>query len=287
MEPSSTRPRVSSVSRNSKRRKRAARGSWLARRPGVGPRRTAAPRRAPGLSISGVSRGEVLPLSTATPFCVRTHLESGRIGCSLTRWCRGVKLSVGSMNSLPFIPFFEESHLQQQRGVSPLLLFCGYAERKIAVLFPAKAVRFFSKGTNPRLPLHSFHRRLRLGLFDGACSDLRSSLAAGTSSGDEARALLLEAEAGAAMSSCPDPEAEGRGGVLSLPVFRQVFLISSFGCCYFVLYKEYLQETKQYSGWEPVAYAYFHEIDPGVWMRLKRYPFLSWGWCYVAPPPPR
>ncbi|CAM9780067.1 unnamed protein product [Ectocarpus sp. 4 AP-2014] len=52
--------------------------------------------------------------------------------------------------------------------------------------------------------------RLRLGLFDGACSDLRSSLAAGTSSGDEARALLLEAEAGEAMSSCPDPEAEGR-----------------------------------------------------------------------------
>ncbi|CBJ49219.1 expressed unknown protein [Ectocarpus siliculosus] len=52
--------------------------------------------------------------------------------------------------------------------------------------------------------------RFRLGLFDGACSDLRSSLAAGTSSGDEARALLLEAEAGAAMSSCPDPEAEGR-----------------------------------------------------------------------------
>ncbi|CAN0296932.1 unnamed protein product [Ectocarpus fasciculatus] len=52
--------------------------------------------------------------------------------------------------------------------------------------------------------------RLRLGLFDGACSDLRSSLAAGTSSGEEARALLLEAEAGAAMASCPDPEAEGR-----------------------------------------------------------------------------
>ncbi|CAN0412409.1 unnamed protein product, partial [Ectocarpus sp. 12 AP-2014] len=32
----------------------------------------------------------------------------------------------------------------------------------------------------------------------------------GTSSGDEARALLLEAEAGAAMSTCPDPEADGR-----------------------------------------------------------------------------
>ncbi|CAM9612394.1 unnamed protein product [Ectocarpus sp. 12 AP-2014] len=52
--------------------------------------------------------------------------------------------------------------------------------------------------------------RLRLGFFDGACSDLRSSLVAGTSSGDEARALLLEAEAGAAMSTCPDPEADGR-----------------------------------------------------------------------------
>ncbi|CAM9673778.1 unnamed protein product, partial [Hapterophycus canaliculatus] len=52
--------------------------------------------------------------------------------------------------------------------------------------------------------------RLQQGLFEGACSDLRSSLAAGTSSGDEARALLLEAEAGAAMASCPDPEAKGR-----------------------------------------------------------------------------
>ena len=63
------------------------------------------------------------------------------------------------------------------------------------------------------LPAHArtFSRRLRQGLFDEACSDLRSSLAAGSSSGDEARALLLEAEAGAAMASCQDPEATGRG----------------------------------------------------------------------------
>lgn len=54
-------------------------------------------------------------------------------------------------------------------------------------------------------------RRLQQGMFEGACSDLKSSLAAGTSSGDEARALLLEAEAGAAMSACRDPEAKGKG----------------------------------------------------------------------------
>lgn len=60
-------------------------------------------------------------------------------------------------------------------------------------------------------PCFAYAPRLQQGLFEGACSDLRSSLAAGSSSSDEARALLLEAEAGAAMVSCPDPEAKGRG----------------------------------------------------------------------------
>lgn len=61
------------------------------------------------------------------------------------------------------------------------------------------------------LPIRTHACRLQQGLFEGACSDLKSSLAAGSSSGDEARALLLEAEAGAAMAFCPDPEAKGRG----------------------------------------------------------------------------
>lgn len=45
----------------------------------------------------------------------------------------------------------------------------------------------------------------------GACSDFRSALSLGTSGVDEAKALLAEAEAGLAMSSCPNPEAKGRG----------------------------------------------------------------------------
>lgn len=45
----------------------------------------------------------------------------------------------------------------------------------------------------------------------GACADFRSALSSGTSGVDEAKALLAEAEAGLTMSSCPDPEAKGRG----------------------------------------------------------------------------
>lgn len=48
-------------------------------------------------------------------------------------------------------------------------------------------------------------------MHEEARSDFRSALAGGTSGVEEARALLAEAEAGLALSSCPDPEAKGRG----------------------------------------------------------------------------
>ncbi|CAM9855220.1 unnamed protein product [Scytosiphon promiscuus] len=76
---------------------------------------------------------------------------------------------------------------------------------------PSGGVRVAGGATARARALHfRGFARLQQGRFEGACSDLRSSMAAGTSSGDEARALLLEAEAGAAMASCPDPEAKGR-----------------------------------------------------------------------------
>lgn len=52
--------------------------------------------------------------------------------------------------------------------------------------------------------------RLRQGFFEGARWDLKSALAAGDPRDEEARALLAEADAGLALSSCRDPEARGR-----------------------------------------------------------------------------
>eukprot|EP00752_Nemacystus_decipiens_P013903 g12341.t1 len=83
--------------------------------------------------------------------------------------------------------------------------------RVLACTTPSDGVKITGGATARTRALHfRGFARLQQGLFDGACSDLRSSLAAGSSSGDEARALLLEAEAGASMASCPDPEATGR-----------------------------------------------------------------------------
>lgn len=69
--------------------------------------------------------------------------------------------------------------------------------------------------------------RLRRGQYEGACSDLRSALAAGDSRSEEAKALLTEAEAGAAMSSCTDPEAKGRGKCPK--AFENTFGVDSCG----------------------------------------------------------
>eukprot|EP00903_Cladosiphon_okamuranus_P020524 g18841.t1 len=83
--------------------------------------------------------------------------------------------------------------------------------RVLACTTPSDGVKIAGGATARARALHfRGFARLQQGLFEGACSDLKSSLAAGSSSGDEARALLLEAEAGAAMASCPDPEAKGR-----------------------------------------------------------------------------
>ena len=71
--------------------------------------------------------------------------------------------------------------------------------------------RRFPQGHSQLLPRVRPYGRLRQGLFEGACSDLKRALAAGDPKDDEARALLKEAEAGAALSSCCDPEAKARG----------------------------------------------------------------------------
>lgn len=94
---------------------------------------------------------------------------------------------------------------RQEEGFALLPAMCGGKQ------WSSYIFRFGQRFLPLNTPARTRARRLQQGLFEGACSDLRSSLAAGTSSGDEARALLLEAEAGAAMASCPDPEAKGRG----------------------------------------------------------------------------